>query len=252
MKTAHKMALVCMFGSGVMAPLAHAAEVRMMFGLALPPYVIKENNSGYELEIIREALAVKGHTLKPTFAAFGASKQMLKDKQVDAAQRGNPDMSEADGFHYAAEPTVLYEDVAISLAKNKVAVASMADLKNKNVVAYQGATQFIGPDYAAIVKSNPNYQENSSSKRVVQMLYAGGAQVAVFDINIFKYIAGTLKGEVDIGQEVTYHKVFPTSTIKTNNPVFLDKQVRDDFNAGLAQLKKNGRYKEIIKKYVNQ
>lgn len=231
---------------------AAAADVRMIFGLAVPPYVIKDTNSGYELEIIREALAVKGHTLKPVYAAFGAIKNMLKDKAAEGAQRGSPDLPEADGYFYAAEPTVIYEDYAISLKKNNLAINSVADLKGKSIVAYQGATNFIGPEFAAAVKGNDKYQENSNSRRVVQMTYAGGVQVAVFDINIFKYFAAALKTEMDTSAELTYHKIFPPSTVKTNNAVFLDKQLRDDFNAGLAQLKKNGRYQQIIKKYVNQ
>lgn len=252
MKAASITGLVCLFVCGTVASVAQAAEVRMSFGLSLPPYVIKESNSGYELEIIKEALAVKGHTLKPSFAAFGVTKQILKDKGADAAQRGGPEMAEADGFYYAAEPTAIYEDVVISLAKNKLAINSLADLKTKTVAAYHGAKEFIGPEYAAAVKANPNYQENSSSKRLVQMVYANGVQATVCDINIFKYVAATLKGEMDVSQEVTYHRIFPTNTIKTNHAVFMDKQIRDDFNAGLAQLKKTGRYKEIIKKYVIQ
>ncbi len=252
MKTAYRTGLACLIAFGAAASLAQAAEVKMTFGLSLPPYVIKESHSGYELDIIREALAVKGHTLKPSFAAFGASKQLLKDKVADSAQRGNSDMAEGDGYYYAAEPTVMYEDVAISLAKNKLVINNLSDLKAKSVVAYHGATQFIGPDYAAAMKGNPNYQENSSSKRMVQMVYSNGVQATVCDINIFKYVAASLKGELDVSQEVTYHKIFPANTIKTNNAVFLDKQVRDDFNVGLAQIKKNGRYKEIIKKYISQ
>jgi polar amino acid transport system substrate-binding protein len=231
---------------------ASAADVRMIFGLAVPPYVIKDSNSGYELEIIREALALKGHTLKPVYAAFGATKNMLKDKAAEGAQRGNPDLPESDGYYYAAEPTVVYEDYAITLKKNNLAINNVNDLKGKSIVAYQGATTFIGPDYAAAVKGNDKYQENSNSRRVVQMTYAGGVQVAVFDINIFKYFATALKTEMDTSAEVTYHKIFPPSSVKTNNAVFLDKQLRDDFNAGLAQLKKSGRYQQIIKKYVNQ
>jgi len=33
-------------------------------------------------------------------------------------------------------------------------------------------------------------------------------------------------------------------------PVFRDKQVRDDFNAGLKQLKETGRYKAIYERYL--
>ncbi|MGZ3183495.1 MAG: substrate-binding periplasmic protein [Telluria sp.] len=234
---------------GAAAP-ARADEVRMIFALTIPPYVIQESNAGFELDIIREALAAKGHTLKPVYASFLNVGKMLKDKAADASQRGNPDLTEADGFFYAAEPTVLYEDVALTLKKNHVKLDSMADLKGKSIVSYQGATKFIGPDFAAVVKGG-DYQEQMSSQRVVQMLYAGGVQVAVFDVNIFKYFSDKLKGPASFS-ELDVHRIFPNVPIKTNNAVFTDKKIRDDFNAGLAQLKKSGRYNKIIAGYVSR
>lgn len=250
MNRLHAAGVALLFSTTLSLP-ARADEVRVLFGLTVPPYVIQESNSGYELDIIREALAVKGHTLKPVYASFLAAGKMLKEKSAAGAQRGNPELAEADGYYYAAEPTVLYEDYAISLKKNHLKIDSLADLKGKSIVAYQGATKYIGPDFAAAIKA-ANYQEQFSSKRVVQMLYAGGVQVAVFDINIFKYYADLVKGETDTSAELAYHKIFPPSAIKTNNAVFLDKQIRDDFNAGLANLKKTGRYKQIVAKYMNR
>lgn len=227
-----------------------AKEVHMIFGLALPPYVIQESNSGFEIDIIRAALAVKGHTLKPTYASFLVVPKMLKEKQADAAQRGNPDLKESDGFYYGSEPTVIYQDNAITLKKNNLKIDSLAELQGKSIVSFQGATQFLGPEFAAAVKGNPNYQESSNERRKLQMLYANSAQVYTGDVNIFKYYRTSVKNDVDTTQEVVYHKVFPTNTDVTRNAVFLDKQVRDDFNAGLKQLKSSGQYQQIIKKYV--
>ncbi len=234
-----------------LSPIARADEVRVIFGLALPPYVIKDTATGFELEIVKEALAVKGHTLKPVFAAFPVVKQMLKDKKADGAQRGSSEIIEGkDGF-YAAEPTVIYEDYAITLAKNNITINNVADLHGHTIVAYQGATEFIGPAYAEAVKNNSGYQETENQKRQPLMLYAGGIQVAVSDINIFKYFSAQVKDQVDISQQVVFHKIFQPNNAKTNNAVFVDAQIRDDFNAGLKQLKKSGRYQEIIKKYIN-
>lgn len=227
-----------------------AKEVHMIFGLALPPYVIQESNSGFEIDIIRAALAVKGHTLKPTYASFLVVPKMLKEKQADAAQRGNPDLKESDGFYYGSEPTVIYQDNAITLKKNNLKIDSLAELQGKSIVSFQGATQFLGPEFAAAVKGNQNYQESSNERRKLQMLYANSAQVYTGDVNIFKYYRTSVKNDVDTTQEVVYHKVFPTNTDVTRNAVFLDKQVRDDFNAGLKQLKSSGQYQQIIKKYV--
>ncbi|WP_157691762.1 substrate-binding periplasmic protein [Noviherbaspirillum autotrophicum] len=233
------------------AATVQAREITMIFGLALPPYVIQESNSGFEIDIIRAALAVKGHTLKPTYASFLVVPKMLKEKQADAAQRGNPDLKEGEGFYYASEPTVVYQDNAITLKKNNLKIDSLADLHGKSIVSFQGATQFLGPDFAAAVKGNPHYQESSNERRKLQMLYANSAQVYTGDVNIFKYYRNTVKNDVDTTQEVVYHKVFPINTDVTRDAVFLDKQVRDDFNAGLKQLKSSGQYQQIIKKYVS-
>ncbi len=237
--------------AGAAGVSAQAKEVTMIFGLALPPYVIQENNSGFEVDIIRAALAVKGHTLKPSYSSFLMVPKMLKEKQANAAQRGSPDLREADGFFYASEPTVVYQDNAISLKKNKLKIDTLADLQGKRIVSFQGATQFLGAGFASAVKGNPNYQENSNERRKLQMFYANSTQVYTGDVNIFKYYRDLVKGDVDTRQEVVYHKVFPTNTDVTRNAVFLDQQIRDDFNAGLKQLKSSGQYQQIINKYVS-
>jgi polar amino acid transport system substrate-binding protein len=244
-------ASVAVLGFGLLSSTAQAREVKMIFGLALPPYVIQESASGYEVDIIRAALAVKGHTLKPTFASFLLAPKMLKEHQADAAQRGNPELVDGNGYFYAAEPTVVYQDAAISLKKNHLKIDSAADLKNKAVVGYQGAHQFLGPAFAAAVKGNPNYQESSDERRKVKMLYANGTQVYVGDINIFKYYRSQVKADVDTTQETAFHNIFPASTDKTHNAVFLDQQIRDDFSEGLKQIKASGQYQQIVRKYID-
>jgi polar amino acid transport system substrate-binding protein len=69
-----------LIGLGIGVSSVQAKEVNFIFGLSLPPYVIQEASSGFELEIIREALAVKGHTLKPSFNSFSLVTQLLREK----------------------------------------------------------------------------------------------------------------------------------------------------------------------------
>ena len=254
MKTMNKwltLGCLALAGFGAASSNASAREVRMVFGLALPPYVIQGSASGYEVDIIRAALAVKGHTLKPVFASFLLVPKMLKEHQADAAQRGNPELVEGKGFFYADEPTVLYQDAAISLKKNHLKIDSIADLKGKAIVGYQDAHDFLGAEFAAAVKDDPNYQESSDERRKVKMLYAGGTQVYVGDVNIFQYYRSMVKTDVDTTQGIDIHRIFPASADKTHHAVFLDKQIRDDFSEGLKQIKANGQYRQIIRKYVN-
>lgn len=236
------------------APAVQAKDVKFLFSLALPPYVINEAGkapSGFELEIIREALAAKGHTLKPEFVAMGAIPKMLNAGQADGGQRGSPELKEGAGYFYAAEPTVVYQDVAITLRSENLPLASVADVKGKSIIGFQGASHFLGADFAAAVKGNPKYAETSHEQRRVMQLYAKGAQVYVGDINVFKYYRAAASG-VDTKQEIDVHKVFAPSNQKINNAVFRDKQIRDDFDAGLKQIKASGQYKKIVKKYISE
>lgn len=236
------------------APAVQARDVKILFSFALPPYVINEpgkDPAGFEFEILREALAAKGHVVKPQFVAMGAIPKMLSAGQADGGQRGSPELKDGAGFFYADEPTVVYQDVAITLAASKLPLASVGELKDKSIIGFQGASHFLGPDFAAAVKGNPRYAETSDERRRVMQLYAKGADVYVGDINVFKFYRGSATG-VDTRQDIDVHKVFTPSNQKTNNAVFRDKQIRDDFNAGLKQLKASGQYKQIVKKYINE
>lgn len=256
MTTLQKLLFAGAIGASVLAaPIAQAKEVKMLFSFAVTPYVIKgasdADASGFEFEIVKAALAAKGHTIKPVFVTMGAIPKMLKEQQADGAQRGSPELKESEGFFYADEPAVAYQDVAITLKKNNLAIHSIADLKGKSINTFQGASHFLGPDFAAAVKGNSNYVETGDEKRRVMQLYANGVQVYVGDINVYKYYKTQAAG-VDTSQEVEIHKIFAPSNQQFNNPVFRDKQIRDDFNAGLKQIKSNGTYKQIVKKYLNE
>lgn len=255
MKSMLRSTSACLIAMTLCASSAQAKDINILFSFAIPPYVIKNEGAaeatGFEYEIVKAALAAKGHTVKPVFVAMGAIPKMLKEHQADGAQRGSPDLKEADGYFYSDEPAVTYQDVAITLKKNNLAINGTADLKAKSINTFQGASHFLGPDFAAVVKGNSSYAETSDEKRRVMQLYAGGVQVYVGDINVFKFYKAGASG-VDTSQEVVFHKIFGKSTQQFNHPVFRDKQIRDDFNAGLKQIKGNGQYKKIIKSYLNE
>lgn len=242
-------------GTIALAAPAQAKEVKMAFSFALAPYVINDGGGkepgGFELDTIKAALAVKGHTVKPVFVAMAAIPKMLKEQQAEGAQRGSPELKEADGYFYADEPTVIYTDAAITLKKSGLAINNMADLKGKSIVTFQGASNFLGADYAAAVKGSDKYSEIADEKRKILQLFAGGAQVYIGDVNVYKFYKAGVTG-VDLNQEVVFHKIFTPSPQIHNNAVFRDKQLRDDFNAGLKQIKASGEYKKIIKKYINE
>ena len=85
------MAMLC-------APFAAVAEkISMVIGLALPPYVIADQDTGIELEIVRESLAYRGHELVPVYVPFWRVLSMLEQGLTDAAMTVNEDSGIRDG-----------------------------------------------------------------------------------------------------------------------------------------------------------
>ncbi|MCP4162249.1 MAG: ABC transporter substrate-binding protein [Deltaproteobacteria bacterium] len=220
---------------------ATAKEVTLVAGLSLPPYIIQESNSGMEYDIIKEALAKKGHVLKIKYVPF--VRVAVDYKKVDGAVTIN----ESSGIkgNYSND-VMTYKNYAISLKKNSVKVNSIKDLKDKKIVAFQNATKYLGPLYAKTVKSNPKYSEIAKQVLQVKLLYSGRTDLIVSDINIFKFYKKKVKG-MKTTAKIKLHELFKGVKYKV---LFNDASIRNDFNAGLKMLRKSGRYNAIIKKYV--
>lgn len=57
----------------------------MAFGEKIPPYCFPESDTGIELEVIGEALAFKGHKLKPVYYPLARVPVAFRQGKVDAA-----------------------------------------------------------------------------------------------------------------------------------------------------------------------
>ncbi|HZX28410.1 MAG TPA: transporter substrate-binding domain-containing protein [Telluria sp.] len=233
------------------AGFARADEVLMLFGKQLPPYVIEDSaeSQGLEPEIARAALALRGHRLKVLFVPRSALPALLRAGPADGAQRGSPDLLEADGFFHAAAPTVMYRDVAISLRRNQLGIWSTDDLRGKSVLAFDGAREFLGAEFKAAVARNPRYAETPDEAAKVAALFSGRVQVYVGDLNVFRYYRARSR---DAAEEVTLHRIFLPSTLVTNNAVFRRRALRDDFEAGLRQLQASGQYDQIVARHLGE
>lgn len=225
-----------------LATTSHAKDLTLVAGLSLPPYIIQESNSGMEFEIIKEALTAKGHTVKLKYVPF--VRIAVDYKNYDGAITIN-ESSGIDGNY--SDVVITYKNYAISLKEKGISVNSVKDLTDKKVVAFQNATKYLGPEFAAIAKANPNYTEQGQQALQVKILYSGRVDLIVSDINIFKYYRQQVK-DIDTSADVTLHEIFQGVDYKA---LFNDPTVRDDFNAGLKMLRASGKYDEIINKYVN-
>lgn len=244
------LSLICVlpgvlpFAAGAQAP---PKELKIVFSQYTPPYVF-ENGSGIVTDIVRTALESSGYTVKPVYVPIGRGSKMFADKQVD----GTTIIQESAGIPGAySDHFMHYHNRAFVLKSRNLTIRSLDDLKGKSIAAFQYADKYLGPEFAGTVARNPSYKEMAQQEAQTQMLLLGRVDVAVIDESIFKYYRQKLiaEGKADKNQEAIGFEIFKPTPYKA---AFHDPRVRDDFNKGIAAMRKDGRYDKIYRKYTEQ
>ena len=206
-----------------------------------PPWSFKNEQGdivGIEKDIIEKSLTSQGHTVR--FQIFGYSRLLnqFSSQQLDFA-------SPFTGPTGAATLTVTYlpfQDVSVSLKSRGLAINAIEDLVGKRVVAYQQAHRVLGKRYDELVASQASYKEFASRENQIELLFFNRADAVVGERRILGYIAHKNHGP----DKISTHRIFP----ETHYPgAAWDKQVVDDFNAGLKRLRESGEYQKILDLY---
>lgn len=239
-----------LFSFSLAAPALQAADVSMAFGEKIPPFSFPETHSGIELEVIGESLAYRGHRLLPRYYPFARVPLSFKSGEVDAAMTDLGENLRPYGAHYG-DPAVFYDNVFITLEARQLQIRTPADLEGLRVIAFQGAAKRY-PEWLGPVIAAGNYYEQSDQENQVLSLEKGRQDVVLSDRSIFKYFSLRLKARRKIELRPVEEHPFVQFEPKDYRPVFRNRQVRDDFNAGLEQLKRSGRYQAIYDKYLKE
>lgn len=245
--------LILVLLTGAWAVSADAAEVRIGIGFALPPYVIRDNDSGLEVEIIREALKAGKHTAKFCYLPNCRLPRALKDGDIDAIAVNLAYDAEKDIGQklYPSDETLAYQNYAITLAQGGHVIHTLADMAGKRIVTFQNATKYLGPEFAEIVQKSTAYEERADHSQLVEFLYGGRSDVAISDKRIFLYwrdhaLKKAAAGVLDLKQPLAFYPVFP---LAPRCCIFRDEKLREDFNSGLREILANGTYREIFSNY---
>lgn len=233
----------------LLAPLPAAArEVSVAVGLSLPPYVLEAEQRGMELDIVREVLALKGHTLRPVFLPFARVVTEMARGGVDAAITINPESGVEACY---SDSHIVYRNYAMTLADSGLKIASIGDLADKSVISFQNSRAYLGPEFKAAVDGNPQFREEAVQATQAVLLYSRRIQVVVADKNIFNWYSQSpeVKAKVDTSQPVAYHEIFPPTRYMV---AFRDRGMCDEFNQALKALKASGAYAAIVARYGEQ
>lgn len=232
---------------------AWSDEFTVGFGQDKPPFVIGKTKTGLEIDIFREALAYKGHTLNVFHMPNKRLQRALIDTQdIDAVAtvRQVP----GDGLYYVDE-FMYFDNYAISKVRDDLEINEVSDLIGLSIITWQNAYRDLGPDFENAFQPNPPeaykslYKEHHSQEGQSLMFWEDRAQVIVIDKTIFGWYSKQLSGETDTSPEVVYHPIFSGRTYF--QAAFRNEQLAKDFEEGLENLKSTGRYDELYHKYVN-
>lgn len=222
-----------------------AKEIRMAVGRSLPPYVFVDNWTGLEYDIVKQALAVEGHTIAPRHMALARVAKELESGLADAAMTMRPDSGVTA---YYSDNHVTYRNFAITLASRDLRIEKAADMAGFSVIAFQRASDYLGEEFRKMAQANPQYREEAKQAVQPTLLFLNRVDVVVADQNIFGWFANApeVKAKADTGQAVRFHPIFPPTDYHV---AFREAGLRDSFNRGLKRIRENGEYQKIVARY---
>ena len=225
-----------------------AKELALATSLSIPPYILKDSNSGIQLEIVKEALKVKGYEIREmVYASNKRVQKMFEQNKVDGIINLASNLPNV----FYSDTIIEYENVAIALKKHNFKINNIDDLKDKNVLAFQNANKFLTADFSAMAKKNRRYKEVINQIAQVHNLYKERTEVIVMGKRIFLYFRNQAKLKqsktIGLSNPITIYKIFPPTPRRMG---FHTQQLRDEFNNGLKQIKISGKYQNLVDKYL--
>lgn len=219
--------------------------LRVAFSLDKPPYVIRDTESGLEVEILRRVFLDMGYEMTPIFQPPARSVRSLELGRVDAMAT----ITNMPKFHLS-EPYITFKNFAWTLKDRKIDLKALNDLGRYRVMAFQNARYFFGSQYNKAVEKNSNYEEYADQKRQLKMLFADRVDVIICEERTLqinkKDIEGTSKKKLP---ELQKHALFGESRYSV---AFRDVKLRDSFNESLEKLDSQKAFRAIYKKYTEE
>ncbi|MFC3050715.1 substrate-binding periplasmic protein [Kordiimonas pumila] len=211
--------------------------------LEIPPYIIEENSTGLEPDIIRAVFAEENIAVNFIHVPLARMSAILHDRIVD----GVASFITEKGLCDVSDPFVYWHDGVI--VRNAVAadVASLDDLAGMRVGSFPNAV-FVYPDVINQVHNiTPSYVTVHRAQLVVKMFEHGRIDAYIGNYISLNYIHDVEDGHSAEERPFTVVEKFD---LYPRTMCFLRPVITDIFNRGLEKLKKKPIYDQILQKYI--
>lgn len=189
--------------------------------------------TGVDYEIVKAILQQQG--IDAEFELYGYNRllKMFSERKLDIA---SPVAVPYPGAFYS-QPYFTLLDVVVNKSTKPMTIRSMKDLTGKTIVAYQQASEVLGPDFAAIAKT-AHYLEEADRVKQFELLMNDRVQLMIGDMKVLNYYADKNYGNGTL----QIHKIFPSADYPA---AFWSSELQTKFNAGLIHLKESGEFQRI-------
>lgn len=209
-----------------------------------PPYVV--GDGGIEVDILRQALQLQGYKVEVHKFSHLRLQRELEKGRIDISSRY---MAQNDNIALSLAYITFY-DVIFTKTSLGLTIDSWADLNDKAFLGWHGFEDDLGDDFKRVYRENTRLWDGLVSQEEQCLhFWKGMADAIILDTNIFNWYrkALALQG-IDTSAPITMHHLLPEGV--SYQAGFRDSKVRDAFDKGIAQLKENGSYQEIIDNYT--
>ncbi|MGW8427527.1 transporter substrate-binding domain-containing protein [Peribacillus simplex] len=212
-----------------------------------PPFEFKEGNEykGIDIELINAIAKDQDFKIKLSPMDFGGIIPAMQANQLDVAIAG---MSITEERKKVVDFSTPYFDAGLTIVvkKDNTSTKTVKDLKGKTIAVKKGTT---GAKYAQdnATKLGIKVVQFNDSPAMFQEVANGNADALIEDYPVISYAIA----QKDLGLKIVGDRLngdqYGIAVLKGQNEDLLKK-----INDGLANLKKDGTYDEIIKTYLGE
>lgn len=206
--------------------------------------------SGIEIDVFREALALMGHTLSTkVMHKKHLKRELSRNKNIDAVSAVN---LKQDRFYYSDE-MVAFKNLAVTKENRNISLNKVSDLEPYTVSTWPGGYTVLGDDFNKLYGKRgthkKNYKQFPSQLNQSMSFWSNKTDVMIVDRYIFKHYRKMLSHEFGtFSQKVIFSHLF--SKESPHYAAFKEKKLRDQFNDALIMLKQDGIYQAIVERYT--
>ncbi|MGE6612317.1 transporter substrate-binding domain-containing protein [Peribacillus sp. NPDC076916] len=212
-----------------------------------PPFEFKEGNEykGIDIELINAIAKDQDFKIKLSPMDFGGIIPAMQANQLDVAIAG---MSITEERKKVVDFSTPYFDAGLTIVvkNDNTSTKTVKDLKGKTIAVKKGTT---GAKYAQdnAAKLGIKVVQFNDSPAMFQEVANGNADALIEDYPVISYAIA----QKDLGLKIVGDRLngdqYGIAVLKGQNKDLLKK-----INDGLANLKKDGTYDEIIKTYLGE